>query len=289
MTKRDQSVSLRQQIIDILAIGKFTARGVAEQLGVQSRAEIKQVRDALLELRQEGKAVSEAGEKGKPKLWSLAESKQSMQDKIWRAAILKTQKGQAFNIPDLGRLSGCSRDYARRYAAFLVAMQYLQPVGDTGLFTVRQGREKAAAPHWNRREEKRRRETEDGRPEQDSAGLPSPVPGPAMPVLNCQEADCPDCGVEDRRPLIISALEVNCNLLGKSGCAGFPKACPVCELGRRPQAGKIMEEMETVLNSLGEAQVLLADIFADLRLVLGMSTGQRPVPLEKTDEPEGHH
>jgi hypothetical protein len=169
MTNRDESISLRRQICDLLALGRFTVREVADRLGVQSRAEVKQVRDAILELAREGRVRQMFSERpeGWVKTWGLAEPKVSVQARIWRACLLKSQKGP-FTTADLIPLvqgekgAAVSRDYAKRYVRFLLAAGYLiRPPGKRGnaaFFLVAPGKEKAPAPHWNRRAEKRAKE-----------------------------------------------------------------------------------------------------------------------------------
>jgi len=162
-------MSLRQQICDLLATGKFTARQVADQLGVQSRAEVKKVRDAILELVREGRVEGQIGEVpgGWAKLWRLAGSKNiSVQDRLWRACCLKSQKGQ-FTVAELvpivqGQKSAAvSIDYAKRFVRWLWEAGYLAIAGrgraGALLYRVVAGKEKDLPPPWNRRAEKRKR------------------------------------------------------------------------------------------------------------------------------------
>jgi hypothetical protein len=156
------TTNLRQQICGILATGKFTARQVADQLGVQTRAEVKQVRDAILELAREDKVGRAAGDDSATgptgKYWRLAEVTVSVQEKIWRAMCLKSLKGQPWTHAEVARLAEATRDYVRRYSRFLEKCRYVQEVGlSRRLFQVWPGKEKEQAPHWNRRAEQRQR------------------------------------------------------------------------------------------------------------------------------------
>ena len=105
----------------------------------------------------------------------------SVQQKIWRAAVLKSQKGY-FSPADLAQLvqgrkdPAVSRDYVRRYCRWLAAQKFLLEVTrhrGAPIYLVIADKEKEPAPHWNRRAERREKQL--------------PVAGSQLPV---KESDC---------------------------------------------------------------------------------------------------
>lgn len=155
--------SLRQQICDILATGCFTVADVADSLGVQSGAGVKRVYDAVWLLAKEGRVA--AAPDTTPEVWHLVDPKVSVQQRLWRACVLKSQKGP-FTVADLVPIVqgqkgvAVSRDYAKRYVRWLWATAYLMRVGfgrdGERVYQIIPGREHDPAPHWNRRAEKRK-------------------------------------------------------------------------------------------------------------------------------------
>ncbi len=82
-----------------------------------------------------------------------------VQEKLWRAILLKFHKAEAWGFLDLATLAGCSLDYAKKYCEFLERRELIAAAGVQGhqnYFRLTPGREHEGAPAWNRRAEKRR-------------------------------------------------------------------------------------------------------------------------------------
>jgi hypothetical protein len=94
-------------------------------------------------------------------LYRLERSRHRVQEKLWRAIILKARKAEAWCYADVARLAGCSLDYAKKYAEFLEGRELVVHAGvefHTLFFRLAPGLEQLTAPVWNRRAEKRRRQ-----------------------------------------------------------------------------------------------------------------------------------
>lgn len=268
-------MSLRQQICDILATGCFTVVDVADSLGVQSRAGIKRVRDAIWLLAKEGRVAYVPGTV--PKVWRLAEPKVSVQQRLWRACVLKSQKGP-FTAADLvpivqgEKSAAVSRDYATRYVRWLWASAYLMLVGQgrnkEQIYRVIPERDWETPPHWNRRAEKRK-----------IVGQASP---PAVLPASGQE-ECTDWNPQ-------------------AGCMGTPQACPGPCPHMEEETGRsviqVPEELQKFAASMRQAY---ADFIQGLRKMAPYFPQIKPVLLEMEadlaraaqeqghGEPEGHH
>lgn len=86
-----------------------------------------------------------------------------VQEKLWRAMCLKAQKRQPFTAADIIRLVECDRTYATRYLRFCLRQRYLIVLGRRRkalTYQVVSGKEREAAPRWNRRAEKKGRAAE---------------------------------------------------------------------------------------------------------------------------------
>lgn len=263
--------SLRQQICDILATGCFTVVDVADSLGVQSRDGVKKIYDAIWLLAKEGRVA--AAPDTKPEVWHLIDPKISVQDRLWRACILKSQKG-SFAVADLvpivqgKRSAAVSRDYAQRYVRWLWDAAYLRAVGrgrdGEWVYLVIPGREREPAPHWNRRAEKRK-----------SSGQGSGASG---------QGDC-----KDWNPL--------------AGCMGTPQTCPgPCphmEEEQKPVASPPLpkggeaspqERLDAALKGFFHLIVEIAgSCDRAIEIIQEMKTTLLAVQEIAHGEPEGHH
>jgi len=278
MTNRDEQVSLRRQILDILAQGKFTTREVADQLGVQSRAEVEQARKALDGLAQTGQVDQKFSKtpKGWVKVWIRTGSKITVQQLIWRACCLKSQKGQPFTAADLAVITpgetqfhNVSRDYLRRYLRWLKAEKFLIELarrGNAAIYTVPPGKEKKSAPHWNRRAQKRAGEMAKGEKGEAEKIHPSPPLAKGGEKTIAQAALA---AAQEADPLIYQLaprLFINHTL-----------------------AGRILDEMEAALQDLLCGFQAIAPHFEEMRGALGLparSTGWKPALPGETHEPE---
>ncbi len=122
----------------------------------QGRARVRNILWAMLK---SGQVSLLAG----PPLYRLERRRHGVQEKLWRAIVLKARKAEAWCFADLARLAGCSLDYAKKYAEFLEGRELVVHAGaefHTLFFRMLPGREQECAPVWNRRAEGRRKGSE---------------------------------------------------------------------------------------------------------------------------------
>jgi hypothetical protein len=142
-------------------LGEATAREVADYLEVQTRAQVKQVNNALHDLLKGEEVKVEERMGGFTYLWlrKKAKVRGEKQEKLWRAMQVKAARGETFTAKDLAVLAETHLDYAKRYLRFcvkqgLVALYTTK--GNTAYYQIGEGQKRAAAPAWNRRVEEKK-------------------------------------------------------------------------------------------------------------------------------------
>lgn len=142
-------------------LGEATARGVADNLGVQNRAQVEQVRKSLRDLLLAGEVEIESRTSGIRYRWLRrgTRTRGVKQEKLWGAMKVKMARGESFTAQDIALLAESNLDYAKRYLRFCVkqgvVMLHSRP-GNLNHYQITPGRERLEAPAWNRREEERK-------------------------------------------------------------------------------------------------------------------------------------
>ncbi len=141
-------MSLAGRVRDVLGRqDNLTAREVADALGVQSRAEVEKVRQALTDLKKAGYV---AVTQDKPQRYRLLRQPAAgKQEKLWRACQVQAAKGEAFSPRSLAVLAGCSLDYAKRYLRWLKRLGLVEASGAS--CRLAPGAERLAWPKLSRR------------------------------------------------------------------------------------------------------------------------------------------
>jgi hypothetical protein len=140
-----------RKIREILREGPATAAEVAERLGIRTYAERRRVREALAELMRGGEVERDEGGS-----YHLQGRAPSVQEKLWRVVGLRAAKGEEITAQEAALLAEASRDYAKRYLAYLARSGWLLAAG-RGRWRWHPERTwlEAARPHWCRRRENR--------------------------------------------------------------------------------------------------------------------------------------
>jgi hypothetical protein len=156
------SVSARTVKQALRDLGPAPSETVADHLQVKTYRERYQVNQILADLAKGGQAKRVEAEGCV--IYCLEDQpggRGGVQQKLWEFARLRYQKGQPFGVAEAARLAECAHDYTKKYCRWLWGQGYLalSARGRAGapVYQVVGGREHEAAPHWNRRAEKRKR------------------------------------------------------------------------------------------------------------------------------------
>jgi len=164
-------MSLAERVRRALAeLRVATVRQIADYLKVQTRAEVKRVSQAVESLADSGAiiplALNYQGElvvPSQPRRYRLApRASLDKQAIMWRHMCLRSQKGGVFPVAEVAMFARADYDYAKRFVGFLARQGVIVPTGKKGnaiLYRVTPGQERSPAPRWNRRAEKRIRNT----------------------------------------------------------------------------------------------------------------------------------